>query len=152
MGRNERIFHAVVFEIIALLMMVPLAAWFSGKGTGDMALVSIILSVTATVWNYIYNVYFDRWFGGERIQRGLMMRISHTLGFEGGLLLITIPFVGWFLQMSLLETLALEAVFITFFLFYTLGFNWLYDKYQPYRALAKWLKIGKRVETKRISS
>ncbi|MDF2152462.1 PACE efflux transporter [Vibrio sp. CAU 1672] len=137
MARNERIFHAVLFELIALAIIVPVTSLITGKGSSDLAIVGIGLSLYTVVWNYMYNLYFDKWFGANREERGLAMRIGHTVGFEGGLIFITIPVIAWFLQITLLQALALEAGFLVFFLFYATGFNWAYDRVQPYRKIAK---------------
>ncbi|MGR5205405.1 PACE efflux transporter [Vibrio sp. PNB22_8_1] len=137
MARNERIFHAVLFELIALAIIVPVTSLITGKGSSDLAMVGIGLSLYTVVWNYIYNVYFDKWFGSNREERSLAMRIGHTIGFEGGLIFITIPVIAWFLKITLLQALALEAGFLIFFLFYTTGFNWAYDKLQPYGKMKK---------------
>jgi len=42
------------------------------------------------------------------------MRLLHTLGFEGGLIFITIPVISWFLSISILQALLLEAGFLLF--------------------------------------
>ncbi|EEZ88595.1 conserved hypothetical protein [Vibrio harveyi 1DA3] len=132
MTRNERIFHAVLFEMIALAIIIPAASLITGKGSSDLAVVGIGLSLYTVVWNYIYNLYFDKWFGSNREDRSLAMRIGHTLGFEGGLIFLSIPVIAWFLQITLLQALALEAGFLIFFLFYATGFNWAYDKIQSF--------------------
>ncbi len=102
MTRNERIFHAVLFELIALAIIVPAASLITGKGSSDLALVGIGLSMYTVVWNYIYNLYFDKWFGSNRTERSLAMRFGHTIGFEGGLIFISIPVIAWFLEITLL--------------------------------------------------
>ncbi|NOJ20768.1 PACE efflux transporter [Vibrio jasicida] len=137
MARNERIFHAILFELFALAMIIPTASLVTGKGSSDLAVVGIGLSLYTVVWNYIYNLYFDKWFGSNREERSLMVRIGHTVGFEGGLIFITIPVIAWFLQITLLQALALEAGFLIFFLFYATGFNWVYDKVKPYGKMKK---------------
>ncbi|MGR5238203.1 PACE efflux transporter [Vibrio alfacsensis] len=137
MARNERIFHAVLFELLALAILVPVTSLITGQGSSDLAVVGIGLSLYTVVWNYIYNLYFDKWFGANREERSLAMRIGHTVGFEGGLIFITIPVIAWFLQITLLQALALEAGFLVFFLFYATGFNWGYDKVQPYGRMRK---------------
>lgn len=137
MTRNERIFHAVLFELIALAIIVPAASLITGKGSSDLALVGIGLSMYTVIWDYIYNLYFDRWFGGNRAERSLAMRLGHTVGFEGGLIFISLPVIAWFLEITLLQALMLEAGFLVFFLFYATGFNWLYDKVQPFSKMKK---------------
>ncbi|MEF1249200.1 PACE efflux transporter, partial [Vibrio owensii] len=94
MTRNERIFHAVLFEMMALAIIIPAASLITGKGSSDLAVVGIGLSLYTVVWNYIYNLYFDKWFGSNREDRSLTMRIGHTLGFEGGLIFLSIPVIA----------------------------------------------------------
>lgn len=133
MKPKERIFHAVLFELIALSILIPVSAFITGKGTSELALVGIGLSLFTVVWNYYYNILFDRYFGSSREQRSLALRIGHTAGFEGGLIFLTVPSIAWFLGISIFEALVLEAGFLVFFFFYATSFNWLYDRYQPHR-------------------
>ncbi|EKK9985336.1 PACE efflux transporter [Vibrio vulnificus] len=133
MTQGERFFHAIAFELLALVIIVPATSLMPGEGGASLAIVGIGLSIFAVFWNYIYNQYFDQWFGVNRAERGLKMRLLHTLGFEGGLIFITIPVISWFLSISILQALLLEAGFLLFFLFYATGFNWLYDRVQPYQ-------------------
>ena len=61
-------------------------------------------------------------------------RILHTFGFEGGLIFISIPTIMFgFLQIGWFGSMGLEAVFWSFFFFYSTLFHWCYDKYQPYK-------------------
>lgn len=135
MTRQERIFHAVSFELIALAMVLPLATLAIGKQPHSIAAVGIGFSLFTVVWNYIYNLYFDRWFGSNRNERSMIVRVVHSVGFEGGLVFITVPVTAWFLEISLWQAVALELGFLIFFFFYTTGFNWVYDKIQPYQRL-----------------
>jgi len=137
MNKQERVFHAVVFEALALAMIVPASALITGKGASDLAFVGIGLSLFTVVWNYYYNLMFDRMFGQDRENRTLKMRIGHTAGFEGGLIFITVPSIAWFLQITIGQALLLEAGFLVFFFFYATGFNWLYDRYQPYKLMVQ---------------
>lgn len=133
MSNKERLFHAVSFELIALLFVVPLGALLSGKSSGSLALIGVGLSLFTVLWNYVYNVGFDRLFGANRSQRGAKIRVLHAVGFEGSLVFVTVPVIAWFLQVSWATALLLEAGFLTFFFFYTIVFNWCYDKLQPYQ-------------------
>ncbi|KOO05562.1 PACE efflux transporter [Vibrio nereis] len=133
MTSKERVFHAVLFEAIALAIVIPVSAIVTGKGASDIALVGVGLSLFTVFWNYYYNMMFDRLFGQDRVQRSLQKRIAHTLGFEGGLIFITVPVIAWFLGISLMNAMLLEAGFLAFFFFYALAFNWWFDKYQPYK-------------------
>ncbi|ABZ75751.1 transmembrane pair domain protein [Shewanella halifaxensis HAW-EB4] len=124
---KDRIIHAILFEAVALCIIVPAASMLSGTEATSMLAVGVGLSIYTVIWNYFYNIWFDKQFGGDRINRTLKMRIGHTCGFEAGLIFITVPAIAWFLGITLLQALALEAVFLVFFFFYAVAFNWCYD-------------------------
>ncbi|EGA65651.1 PACE efflux transporter [Vibrio brasiliensis] len=136
MQTKERIFHAVSFEALALAIIIPVTSLITGKGTSDLAIVGVGLSLFTVVWNYFYNIAFDRLCPIARAERCLKVRILHTCGFEGGLIFITVPTIAWFLGITLLEAIMLEAGFLVFFFFYATGFNWCYDRVQPFKWLA----------------
>ncbi len=136
MNTAERIFQALIFEMIALSFVIPASVYFGGFATGKMAIVGVGLSIFAMLWNYIYNIVFDTIAGHNRIERGLVTRITHACGFELGMLVITLPILAWYLNITWLAATALEAGFLVFILIYTYIFNVLYDKYQPYK---KWV-------------
>ncbi|MGO2127716.1 MAG: PACE efflux transporter [Pseudoalteromonas prydzensis] len=144
MNTIERFFQAILFELTTLAIVIPMTVLIAGYETGKMAMVGISLSMFAMLWNYIYNLLFDKLAGYERINRGLAIRISHALGFELGMVIITLPVLAWYLNITWLAAAILEAGFLVFILIYTLVFNWLYDKYQPYK---KWVSNEKHVAT-----
>ncbi|MFT6507732.1 MAG: putative membrane protein [Colwellia polaris] len=129
----ERVFQAVFFEVCMLVIMVPLSAIITGFSAGKMITVSIALSIFAMLWNYIYNIIFDKLMGGNRIDRSVVVRGIHASGFEFGMVIITLPVLAWYLKISWLAAITLEAGFLIFILLYTFIFNWLYDRYQPYK-------------------
>ncbi|SUI46745.1 Predicted membrane protein [Shewanella algae] len=124
---QERIFQALLFEAIALILLIPVASWATGSAVGTMAGVSVFLSLCAIVWNYFYNLGFDRLYGNNRDARGIGLRLLHTLGFEGGLILVTVPAIAWALETSLLNAFFIEAGILVFFFCYNPLFNWFYD-------------------------
>ncbi|CAH8213754.1 PACE efflux transporter [Vibrio aestuarianus] len=136
MSVKERIFHAVVFELTALAILIPLSALITGQGSGDLAMVGAGLSLLAIVWNYQYNILFDRLFGSDRSGRSAKIRLLHTTGFEGGLVFVSIPAIAWILEITLWQALILDIGFLVFFFIYTMVFNWCYDKWQPYKLLS----------------
>lgn len=131
MTQKERIFHSILFEAIALLLFVPLAMLVTQKGAATMAGISLLLSLMAMVWNYIYNLLFDRFYGAERSTRGLWVRIGHGLGFEAGLIFATIPVLMVALQESFVTVLVLDLGAVVFFFVYAILFNWAYDWLRP---------------------
>lgn len=122
----ERLLHAAGFEIIAIGICAPLAAWLMDKPLFQMGALAIMLSTVAMVWNIIYNAGFDKIFPLGR-KRRLPLRVAHALGFEGGFILIGLPLAAWMLDISLLKALMVETGFFLFFLPYTIIYNWCYD-------------------------
>lgn len=124
----ERILHAVIFEIGAIGVATA-AVWFAGAGIAMEAAVGtgLAMSLTAMIWNLVFNYFVDRRFSGKREARGLMFRIGHTLAFEAGLLLFTIPLVAYLLDLSLWHALLADIGLSLLIMVYALGFNWLYD-------------------------
>ncbi|WP_299490379.1 PACE efflux transporter [uncultured Shewanella sp.] len=124
---ESRVFHAVLFECIALLILIPASYLFTDEGGTRMSSVIVGLSTFAVIWNYIYNHIFDWKFGDDRLSRKLPLRILHSCGFEIGLIVLTLPVVAFVLSISLMSAFLLEAAFFVFFFIYSIIFNWLYD-------------------------
>ncbi len=125
----DRIRHAISFEIIGILIVVPLGSIAFGMDIKDIGVVSVIAATTAMLWNYIYNLIFDRamkrWRGS--VHKTLAVRILHALLFEGGLLLVTLPLLAVYLGIGLWQALLIDAAFVIFYLVYAFVFNWTYD-------------------------
>lgn len=130
----ERILHAVGFEVIAIAICAPLAAWIMDKPLFQMGALAIMLSTVAMVWNIIYNAGFDKIFPMAQ-KRRLPLRVAHALGFEGGFILIGLPLAAWMLDISLLQAFMVEIGFFLFFLPYTVIYNWMYDTLR-----ARWIQ------------
>ena len=127
MSTNERIFHSLLFEVIALSLLIPLGSLFSGVDTGSMTGLAVGLSLIAMCWNYGYNLVFDKYFGTNRIDRSLLMRIGHAIVFELGLLVVTLPIIMWMLNMDFISALILDIGMIIFFMIFAIVYNWGYD-------------------------
>lgn len=133
MNTIERVYQAIIFEVIALAIVIPTTVFIAGYETDKMAIAGIALSLFAMLWNYVYNIVFDKIAGYDRVKRGLAIRIIHAIAFELGMIVITLPALAWYLNITWLEATMLEAGFLVFILIYTFIFNWLYDRYQPYK-------------------
>ena len=135
MSTKERIFHSLLFEGLALIILIVLGNLVGGIDTSTMTGVAIFMSLMAMTWNYVYNLIFDRWFGENRIERSMTTRILHSIGFEIGLLFATVPFLMWALQMDFLSVLILDMGMVIFFLVFSVVYNWIYDQVR-YRLIA----------------
>lgn len=122
----ERIFHAFLFEIVALIICAPLFAFLLGRSVSEMGLITLIIATVAVVWNYIYNLLFDR-VTAAVTERTLSIRIIHAIIFEIGLIVITVPLIAWIFLMTMKEAFYMEIGILLFFLPYTVVYNWIYD-------------------------
>ena len=131
--RNDRLRHAIGFELIGLLIAAPLASWATGIHLNHMGPLAIFFSLLATGWNYVYNLGVDKLllkYQGHTY-KSMWQRVIHTLGFEGGLLLVAMPVMSLWLGIRLLEAFVLDLGFVAFYLAYAFVYNLSYDKVFP---------------------
>lgn len=124
----ERVFHACTFEFFAIVFTMLIGIFLLNKPVESMGIVSVLISVTALLLNIIFNWIFDKLFPFINGDRPIKIRILHAVGFESTLILFTVPMLAFFLKVSLLEALMIEAGLLIFFLFYTYLYNWSYDQ------------------------
>ncbi len=127
MSTFERVIHALLFEVIALILFTLVAVFVTDKGLAEMTGLAVALSLIAMAWNFLYNLLFDKVYGTDRLARTFNMRITHGLGFELGMVVLTFPVMMYVLQQSFLEVLLLDMGAVVFFLVYAISFNWAYD-------------------------
>lgn len=133
----DRLRHALSFEIIALLLVVPLGAFIFHMPMHDIGVVSVVSATLATLWNIAYNYIFDasmQRFTGKTRKTG-SQRICHAVLFEVGLLIVLMPFIAWYLGVSLWQAFLMDVSFAVFYVVYAFVFNWAYDRLFP---LAEW--------------
>lgn len=127
MSHKERMLHMVLFEIVALILMAVAATYIMGGGVVKMAGLALSLSLIAMIWNYVYNYGYDKIYGVDRSKRTKKTRILHGLGFELGLMLVSLPLLMWVLQLGFWTVLVMDAGIVVFFVLYAIAFNWIYD-------------------------
>lgn len=126
----DRIRHTLLFEVIGLCTCTPLASWILGKGLAQIGVMSIGISITAMICNYVYNLLFDKALVALKRPvnvRPTWMRILHATLFEISLLTLTVPAVAWWLDMTLWHAFVTDIGFALFFLVYAFAYNWAYD-------------------------
>lgn len=130
---RDRIRHAISFEVIGLLLITPLGALAFDKPMEDIGVVAFVSATIATGWNYLYNLIFDHALLRLRgaVQKTVPIRVVHAILFEAGLLLVLLPFIAWYLGVSLLEAFLMDVSFAVFYLGYAFVFNWAYDVIFP---------------------
>ena len=140
---TERIFQAVGFELLAILICTPLLAWIMDKPLLDMGMVTMFIAALALGWNVVFNGLFDRLLDRLQVVRNAWVRVLHALLFEGGLVAVGVPLIAWWLNISLWQAFLLDIGVLLFFLPYTYVYHWVYDvvrervvmsRVKPYRA------------------
>lgn len=124
---TERIFQAIGFELLAILICTPLLAWIMDKPMLDMGVVTLVMAVLALAWNVIFNGFFDRALKRLAIAHNAWVRVVHALLFEGGLVALGVPLIAWWLNISLWQAFLLDIGVLLFFLPYTYLYHWVYD-------------------------
>ncbi len=128
-GKSRKIFQAILYEIIAILLTSPFFALGFGESASSSSLLAAAISTIALVWNVIFNSLFEYWEARQKNRsRTLGRRILHAIGFEGGLVIFLVPLMAWWLHIPLWQAGLAEAGLIAFFLIYAFIFQWLFDK------------------------
>jgi len=131
MGFWARIIHMLGFEVFGVLIFTPFAMLVLNESIFHIGVIAIAISLMAMVWNFIYNYIFDlieSYLNGHRSTRKVSMRLLHSLLFEIGLLIVTVPLVAYWLEMSLLNALLVDIGFVIFYLVYAFFYNYIFDK------------------------
>ena len=124
---TERIFQAVGFELLAILICTPLLAWIMDKPLLDMGMVTMFIAALALAWNVVFNGLFDRVLKHYKMAHNAWVRVVHALLFEGGLVAFGVPLIAWWLKIGLWEAFLLDIGVLLFFLPYTYIYHWVYD-------------------------
>ena len=126
---TRRVVQACLYEGIAIAVVTPVLALAFSHPPGSAFVLSAVMSTIALAWNYLFNSVFERWEARQTVKgRSLVRRIAHGIGFEGGLALILLPVMAWWLDVSLLEAFIADMGLLAFFFFYTVGFTWAFDR------------------------
>ncbi|KTT18784.1 PACE efflux transporter [Pseudacidovorax intermedius] len=127
-GIKRRVVYITLYEGIAIVVASLGLAWMSGQGVGHSGVVAVMASAIAIVWNLLFNSLFERWEARQATRgRSLGRRIAHAIGFEGGLVMLLVPTIAWWLGISLWDALVMDLALVVFFLVYTFVFNWVFD-------------------------
>lgn len=132
---GDRVRHAVLFEVIALLLVVPLGGLVFGFPAGHFGVVALVSTSLAMLWNYAYNLGFDLVLArlGKAGPKTFATRMLHALLFEAGLLCLLVPFIAWYLELELWQAFVMDVALAGFYVVYAFAFNWVYDLAFPLR-------------------
>ncbi|MCH4090031.1 PACE efflux transporter [Acetobacter sp.] len=133
----DRLRHALLFECVALAIVIPCGSLLFGVQASDMGAIGVGSAMTATVWNYLYNLFFDRIMlrlTGSA-SKSISIRLWHTLLFEAGLQVVLLPAIALYLGISLMQAFSLSMSIALFYLVYAFVFNIAYDSIFPVGAV-----------------
>ncbi len=131
----DRIRQIALFEVGGLLIISPAFAWLGDVPLLDSVGMLALIALIAALWNGAYNTSFDwleaRLTGRTADKRPWSLRLVHALGFELGLLAMSLPVVmlgtglGWF------EALMADLGLVIAYVVYAFVFNIAYDRLFP---------------------
>ncbi len=126
---TRRVLQAVLYEVIAIAVVGPALSFaFDEPPTSTFGL-AVVLSTIALTWNYAFNWIFERWESRQTVRgRSFVRRLAHGAGFEGGLVVILIPVVSLWLDISPAEAFVANLALLVFFFVYAIAFTWAFDR------------------------
>lgn len=125
----DRVRQALLFECLALALVIPVGTYVFRLHTEQMGVIGVGSAITATIWNYLYNLGFDhfmqRVFGTTA--KTITTRLIHTLLFEAGLQVVLLPAIALYLKISIMAAFSMSFSIAVFYLVYAFFFNMAYD-------------------------
>ena len=127
--KTRRVLQAVLYEIFAIAFVGPvLSMAFDKPATSTLGL-AFVLSSIALAWNYVFNALFEGWESRQIVKgRSFARRLAHGLGFEGGLVVILVPVMAYWLDISAVNAFLANLGLLAFFFFYAITFTWAFDR------------------------
>ena len=126
---RRKIIYAVSFETLGTLVATLGLMAMSEADAGRSFVLSVIGATVALAWSYLFNTVFEAWEARQSTKgRSIRKRAAHALMFEGGLVILLVPVMAWWLGVGLWQALAYETGLIVLFIAYTYAFTWGFDR------------------------
>jgi len=123
------VLQAVLYEIFAIAFVGPVLSLAFEKPFASTLGLAFVLSSIALAWNYVFNTLFERWESRQRAsRRSLARRLAHGIGFEGGLVILLVPVMSLWLDISPLDAFLANLGLLAFFFIYAIAFTWAFDR------------------------
>ena len=127
--RTRRVLQALLYEAIAISVVGPVLSLAFDKPSSSTFGLAVVLSTIALVWNYVFNWIFERWESRQSVRgRSFARRLAHGAGFEGGLVLILLPVMSLWLEISAAAAFVANLSLLVFFFLYAIVFTWCFDR------------------------
>lgn len=127
--RTRRVVQAILYEVFAIAFVGPVLSFaFDKPATSTLAL-AFVLSSIALAWNYVFNALFERWESRQSVRgRSFARRLAHGTGFEGGLVILLVPVMSFWLDISFFDAFLANLGLLAFFFGYAIAFTWAFDR------------------------
>lgn len=127
--RTRRVVQAILYEVFAIAFVGPvLSVAFDKPATSTLGL-AVVLSSIALAWNYVFNALFERWEARQAVRgRSFLRRLAHGTGFEGGLVILLVPVMSFWLEITFFEAFLANLGLLAFFFVYAIAFTWAFDR------------------------
>lgn len=126
---TRRVVQAVLYEAIAVAAVGPAMALLFAQPVGSTLLLATFMSAVALGWNYLFNLLFERWEARQSTAgRSIWRRLAHGALFEGGLVIMLVPVMAYWLETTLLKAFVADLGILVFFFVYAIAFTWAFDR------------------------
>ena len=124
---KRRWIHALSYEVILLVIIALGLSYMFEMPMQVTGGLGIAMAVTSVLWNMLFNHYFEKLEAKHQLRRTFKIRVLHAIGFEGGLMLATIPMVAYALEKSMMQAFLIDLLMTLSILLYTFIFQYCYD-------------------------
>ncbi len=124
---KRRLIHAISYEGILLVIIAIALSFIFDMPMEVTGTLGVFMAVVSVFWNMIFNHYFEKVEHKSNWERTIPVRILHAIGFEGGLLIATVPMIAYMMQMTVIDAFILDIGLTLCILVYTFIFQWCYD-------------------------
>ena len=126
---TRRILQALLYEVIAIAFVGPVLGFAFDKPQASTFGLAVVLSTIALTWNYVFNWLFERWESRQAAGgRSFARRLAHGAGFEGGLVVLLVPVMSSWLDISPAAAFLANLGLLVFFFAYAIAFTWAFDR------------------------
>ena len=125
----RRTVQAVLYEVIAVAFVGPMLSVLFAQPVISTVGLGVLMSTVALAWSYVFNSLFERWEARHGTKgRSFVRRLVHGFGFEGGLVVMLVPVMAYWLETSLLNAFLGDLGVVAFFFVYAVAFTWIFDR------------------------
>lgn len=126
---TRRVVQAILYEFFAIAFVGPVLSFAFDKPATSTLGLAVVLSTIALCWNYVFNAIFERWESRQPARgRSFARRLAHGIGFEGGLVILLIPVMSLWLDITPLAAFGANLGLLLFFFVYAIVFTWTFDR------------------------